>query len=132
MIGGLSDAPTEALRSLLDSASFANMQGGFKAKDIKVPGRQAIIRPGEWQDFDATSEEMAKGFYTPPYKEPSAAMFQLLGMLVESGQRFASTNENMVGDADNRGPVGTTVALIEHPVRPSMRTTRYRSSSAAR
>ena len=40
-------------------------------------------------------------------------MFQLLEGLVEAGRRFASTMDPQVGAGDNKGPVGTTVALIE-------------------
>lgn len=112
LIGGLADATTGSVRALLDSAAFANMQGGFKSKDAKMAG-DVVITPGVWKDVDMTAEELAKSFYTPPFKEPSVAMFQLLGLLVEAGQSFTSTTENMVGDAKNNGPVGTTVALIE-------------------
>lgn len=113
MIGGLAKAATGALRALLDSAQFANMQGGFKSKDAKTAGGTKIISPGEWVDTDMTSEELSKAFFPIPYDEPSVVLFQLLGFLVDAAQRFANTTEAMVGDADNTGPVGTTVALIE-------------------
>lgn len=113
MIGGLAEAATGAVRALLDSAAFATLQGGFKSSDAAVKGGDMELSPGEWKDIDLTAEELDKAFKTIPWKEPSPAMFQLLGMLTESGQRFASTTESMVGDASNNGPVGTTVALIE-------------------
>jgi len=50
--------------------------------------------------------------FTPPFKEPSPALFQLLGSLVEAGQRFCGTTDAAVGDGNNTGPVGTTIALI--------------------
>ena len=113
MIGGISRAATGALRALLDSAQFANLQGGYKSRDAKVPQGDTTLRPGEWKDTDMTTEDLSKSFFKIPYGEPSHVLFQLLGFLVEAGERFASTTEAMVGDADNRGPVGTTVALIE-------------------
>jgi hypothetical protein len=113
MIGGLAKAATGALRALLDSAQFANMQGGFKSKDAKTSSGQKVIPPGTWEDTDMTSEELSKAFFPIPYQEPSLVLFNLLGFLVDAGQRFANTTEAMVGDADNTGPVGTTVALIE-------------------
>lgn len=113
MIGGLAKAATGALRALLDSAQFANMQGGFKSKDAKTAGGQKVIPPGTWEDTDMTSEELSKAFFPIPYQEPSIVLYQLLGFLVDAGTRFANTTEAMVGDASNTGPVGTTVALIE-------------------
>ena len=48
-----------------------------------------------------------------PYKEPSATLAQLLGLLVESGQRFAAVMDQQTGDSNSSAPVGTTVALLE-------------------
>jgi len=112
MIGGLGKAATGALRALLDSAAFANMQGGFKLKG-RVSGGDMDISPGEFIDLDATVDDVNKAIMPLPFKEPSAALFSLLGMIVEAGQRFASTADLNVGDANPNAPVGTTVALIE-------------------
>ena len=112
-IGSLAEAATGALRALLDAAAFSTLQGGFKSKDARLPAGAMHLEPGVWKDLDLTAEELNKAFYTPPFKEPSPAVYQLLALLVQSGQRFASTTEAMVGDADNKAPVGTTVALIE-------------------
>ncbi len=114
MIGGLAEAGTDALRALLDSATWANLQGGFKAKDSGAKGGELHMKPGVWQDIDMDSEELGKAFHTPPFKEPSEALFKLLDFLTTQAQRFASTTDMMVGDSQAKGaPVGTTVALIE-------------------
>lgn len=113
LIGGLAEAGTDALRALLDSATWANLQGGFKAKDAATKGGELHLEPGVWKDVDMTAEELGKAFHTPPFHEPSPALFQLLGLLIEQGRRFAGTTELMVGEGDAKAPVGTTVALIE-------------------
>lgn len=112
LIGSLGKAASGALRAVLDGSMTASLQGGFKGRDARIAG-DFIFQPGVWQDVDMTSEELAKSFYTPPFKEPSPALFQTLNLIIEGIQRFASTTEAMVGDASNNGPVGTTVALIE-------------------
>ena len=111
-IGNLGEAATEILRILLDSGAFATLQGGFKSKDAKLPG-DVVLEPGVWQDCEMTAEELARSFYTPPFKEPSQVLISLLGTITELGQRFAATTETMVGDAATTGPVGTMVAQIE-------------------
>ncbi len=113
VIGGLQDAATGALRAALDGASAANFQGGFKSKDVSIKGGEIVLEHGKWKDVDATAEELSKAFYTPPFKEPSTGLFQVLGIITEAGQRFASTTEAMVGEGANNVPVGTTVARIE-------------------
>lgn len=113
LIGSLSEAATGTLRALLDAAAFATAQGGFKAKDAGVEGGEIGITPGVWKDIDLTSDELNKAFFTPPFKEPSAALFQVLQFLTELIRRFAGTVDVNMGEGNNTGPVGTTVALIE-------------------
>jgi hypothetical protein len=48
-----------------------------------------------------------------PYKEPSGTLAQLLGVVVDSGRRFAQVTDTKVADVNSNAPVGTTVALIE-------------------
>lgn len=114
LIGGLAAAATGSLRALLDSAAFANLQGGFRTRDSRINknGDQPIA-PGEWREVDASAEELAKSFFKLPYDEPSPTLFQLLGYLDERGQKFVGTTDVMTGDANPNAPVGTTVALIE-------------------
>ena len=112
MIGGLGKAATGALRALLDSAAFANMQGGFKLKG-RVSGGDIDVNPGEFVDLDATTDDVNKAIMPLPFKEPSSTLFNLLGLIVQSGQRFAATADLNVGDVNPNAPVGSTVALIE-------------------
>lgn len=112
MIGGLGKAATGALRALLDSAAFANMQGGFKLKG-RVSGGEIDVNPGEFVDLDATVDDVNKAVMPLPFKEPSGTLFQLMGFVVQAGQRFASTADMNVGDVNPNAPVGSTVALIE-------------------
>lgn len=112
IIGSLAKAVSGAIRALLDSASIANLQGGFRSRDLKISGELRLV-PGMWQPVDASIEDLSKGFFNLPVKEPSTALATLTASLIDEGRRFATITENMVGDADNRGPVGTTLALIE-------------------
>ena len=112
LIGGLGKAATGSLRALLDSAAFANMQGGFKLRG-RVTGGEVQVNPGEFVDLDATVDDVNKAIMPLPFKEPSGSLFNLLGFIVDAGQRFASTADLNVGDVNPNAPVGSTVALIE-------------------
>ena len=117
VIGSLGQAASGAVNALLDAALAANFQGGFVTKEAKISG-EFRLEHGVWQQCDSSGEDLAKSFYTPPFKEPSPALFQLLEGLVEAGQRYAGTTDSAVGDGNNTGPVGTTVALIEQAQKP--------------
>lgn len=112
-IGGLGEAATGSLRALLDSAAAATFQGGFRTKEGGKTSGPVELEWGKWKDVDSTAEDLSKSFVTPPFKEPSAALFQVLGLIVEAGHRFGSTTEAMVGEGVGNTPVGTTVARIE-------------------
>jgi hypothetical protein len=94
-------------------AAFAGLQGGFMSDDAQLPEGENHIEPGVYKRTKMTAEELARAFYTPPFKDPPEAMYRIFEVLIEAGRRFASTTEEMVGDASNTGPVGTTIALIE-------------------
>jgi hypothetical protein len=48
-----------------------------------------------------------------PFKEPSATLLQLMGIVVNAGQRFAAIADMQVGDGNQQAAVGTTIALLE-------------------
>jgi len=112
-IGGLGKAATDSLRALMDAAAFANFRGGFTTSDLKLKGKALKLKFGQWQEVNMSPEEIAKGFYTPDFKEPSPAIVKVLELVVMAGQRFASTTEAMTGEGNQNIPVGTTVARIE-------------------
>jgi len=115
VIGSLTEAATGSLRALLDSAQFANLQGGFRAADAKFKevGEDGVVSPGEWIPVEMGADDLRKVFFPMPYKEPSETLIKLLGLLDEMGRRIASTAELLVGEANNAAPVGSTMALIE-------------------
>lgn len=86
LIGSLGAAASGALRLLLDGSLSSSISGGFRTREARVAG-EVRFRPGEWVDVDLTAEELAKGFYTPPFKEPTPALFNTLKLLVEGIQR---------------------------------------------
>lgn len=118
LIGSLQLSISGGVNALLDSAFMANFQGGFKTKDAKAAG-EVRLEAGVWKDIDASYEDLAKSFFTPPFREPSNALGNLVAMLVEAGRRFAGTMDINVGDQSSQNaPVGTTIALIEQANKP--------------
>jgi hypothetical protein len=113
MIGGLSRTATQALRQLLDAGTLSNLPSGFKMRGIRVRDDAQPIQPGEFRDVDAPGGNLRDAFMPLPFKEPSATLLQLMGIVVEAGQRFASIADMQVGDGNQQAAVGTTMALLE-------------------
>jgi hypothetical protein len=113
MIGGLSRTATTALRQLLDAGTLANLPAGFKQRGVRVRDEASPIQPGEFKDVDAPGGNLRDAFFPLPYKEPSPTLLQLLGVVVQAGQRFAAIADMQVGDTKQNAAVGTTIALLE-------------------
>jgi len=113
MIGGLSRTATAALRQLLDAGTLSNLPAGFKQRGVRVRDDAVAIQPGEFKDVDTPGGNLKDAFVFLPYKEPSQTLLQLMGIVVEAGQRFASIADMQVGDGNQQAAVGTTVALLE-------------------
>ena len=113
MIGGLSKASTSILRQLIDAGTLANLPAGFKTRGIRIRDEDTPIQPGEFRDVDAPGGSLRESIQPLPFKEPSNTLLSLLGLLVDSGQKFASIAEINVGTGNPQAPVGTTLALLE-------------------
>ena len=113
MIGGLSRTATAALRQLLDAGTLSNLPAGFKQRGVRVRDEAAPIQPGEFKDVDAPGGSLRDAFFPLPYKEPSQTLLNLLGIVVQAGQRFAAIADMQVGDGNQQAAVGTTIALLE-------------------
>jgi hypothetical protein len=114
MIGGLTKSATSILRQLIDAGTLSNLPAGFKARGMRVQGEDEPLRPGEFRDVDVPGGTIRDALLPLPYKEPSGVLAQLLGVLVDSGRRFASIADMQVGDIGSQQlPVGTTVAMLE-------------------
>ena len=117
MIGGLSKSATSILRQLIDAGTLSNLPAGFKARGIRIRNDDQPLQPGEFRDMDAPGGSLRDAFVPLPFKEPSQTLLSLLGILVDSGRRFASIADIQVGDANQNAPVGTTIALLERGTR---------------
>ena len=114
MIGGITKSVTAILRQLIDAGTLANLPAGFKARGMRIQGENDPLQPGEWRDVDVAGSTLRDALMPLPYKEPSSVLAQLLGVLVDSGRRFASITDMQIGDLGNKEvPVGTTVAMLE-------------------
>ena len=112
-IGGLSRTATAALRQLIDAGTLSNLPAGFKARGMRIRDDSEPLQPGEFRDVDAPGGAIRDNLIPLPFKGPDQTLFQLLGFVVDAGQRFATITDLKVGDGNQNAPVGTTVAMLE-------------------
>lgn len=112
LLGNLAATINAGIRSLVDSGQFANLQGGFKLKGIRITNNDPIA-PGTWKEIEAAGMDLTKALYPLPYKEPSQTLLKMVTDLIGAGQKFADSTEAVIADSTNYGPVGTTLALLD-------------------
>jgi len=116
LLGNIQESATTALRSLADSGQFANLQGGFKQRGLKMgddDGAQAIGF-GEWVEIEAFGDDLRKNLYPLPYKEPSATLLALMKEMSTMGTQLGAVVDldmNQVGTKE--APVGTVSQMLE-------------------
>jgi len=113
MIGGLSQAATQSLRQLIDAGTLKNLPAGFKSRGIRVRDDDQPIQPGEFRDVDAPGGNIRDQFFNLPFTEPSPTLYNLMGFVVQAGQKFAAITDSGVGNDTQNRAVGTTMALME-------------------
>ena len=112
-IGGLSRTATAALRQLIDAGTLSNLPAGFKARGLRIRDDEDPLQPGEFRDVDAPGGAIRDSLMPLPFKGPDGTLFNLLGFVVQAGQRFATITDMKVGDGNQQAAGGTTLALLE-------------------
>lgn len=115
LLGSLNQAANTLLNQLTDAGTLSTLQSGFLAKGLRL-GKSGNynFQPGEWKPVNNTLDDLKKGIFPLPVREPSPVLFQLLGMLVQSGKEMASIAEIFTGKMPGQNtPASTTMATIE-------------------
>lgn len=103
------------LNQTIDCGTNYNRQSGFLGRGLKLGRGQSIqLKSGEWKPVDATGDDLRKNVFPMPVREPSSVLFQLLGLLIESGKELAGMTEILAGNSPGANvPAESVLALIE-------------------
>lgn len=114
ILGNVQLVMTALLRSLVDSGTFANLQGGLKVKGPRITGPTEAFQMGEFRDVEVPPGQSIRDIILPhQFKEPSPVVQALLQYLDQRGGEFANATDQILQGSSNYGPVGTTMALLE-------------------
>lgn len=114
LLGPINESVNTIVNQLIDAGTLANQQSGFLSRGMKLRGGATRFRPGEWKIVNTTGDDLRKSVFPLPVRDPSATLFQLLGMLINSGERVSSISDIMVGENPGQNqPATTTMAVLE-------------------
>jgi len=114
LLGPINESINTLINQLLDAGSMSNLQGGFLGKGVRFQGGAMRFKPGEWKPVEVTGGILRDNIFPLPVKDPSAVLFQLLGLLNDTGMKLASVSDTMAGETPSQNtPATTTLAVIE-------------------
>lgn len=114
LLSPLNEAINTIINQLLDAGTLANTGGGFIGSGLRLKGGTLRFSPGEYKEVDVPGGTAKENIVPLTFPEPSAVLFQMLGLMIDSGKEVASVKDVLTGDAKaaNASPT-TTIALIE-------------------
>lgn len=114
LLNPLSETINTTINQLMDAGKLANLQGGFIGSGVSIKSGRQSFAPGEWKKAETPGGNLRDNIVPLPTKEPSAVLFNLLGMLIDAAKDVTATQDILGGDTGKGSlPVGTVTALVE-------------------
>lgn len=110
----INTAVNSTINQLMDAGHMQNTGGGFIGKGLRMKAGSMSFRPNEWKTVNTIGDDIRRSIVPLPTAQPSPVLFQLLGLLIESGKEISSVKDVLTGEGQgaNASPT-TTLALIE-------------------
>ena len=113
LLGSTNETINSTLNQLMDAGHQANLQGGLISSVLGIKEKSIKIKRGEFRVVN-TSGPINQAVMPIDFPEPSAVLFNLLGLLIDMGKEVAAVKDVLTGEGQgkNASPT-TTMALIE-------------------
>lgn len=110
----LNEAINGSLNQMFDAGHLQNAGGGFISDQLGIPSGQTLFSVGRYTRVTTKGQSIRDSVLPLPFQGPSAVLFQLLGVLISAGEKLASIQSILTGDASiANAPPTTVLALIE-------------------
>lgn len=110
----LNETTNTLINQLLDGGTMANRAGGFISKGIRMKGGESSFSPFEWKFVNTTGDDLRKGIFPLPVREPSQVLFSLLGTIVSTGEKMVAVTDMLMGENPGQNqPATTSMAVLE-------------------
>jgi chaperonin GroES len=110
----INEAVNTTLNMMLDAGHLQVVGGGFVGKGLSMNTGAVRFQPGEWKTVNTTGQSVRESMVPLPAPGPSDILFQLLGLLIESGKEVASIKDVLTGEQlPANTPATTMLAMVE-------------------
>jgi len=112
LLGPINSTIDSAINQLLDAGTLSNMPSGFLGRGIRLKGGNYRFSPGEWKFVNTSGADIIKNIVPLPINAPDSTMFNLLGLMINAGERLSSTVDSMVGENPGQNQKATTTMAV--------------------
>ena len=114
LLGPINDSVNTAINQLFDAGTMATTGGGFLGRGIRLKGGKLSFAPNEWKKVEQTGDDLRRNIVPLPVRDPSQVLFQLLGLLIQYGERIGSVSDMMAGESPGQNqPATTSMAVLD-------------------
>jgi len=114
LLGPVNESINTILNQLVDAGTMQVTAGGFLGRGAKLKSGDNSFRPFEWKRMDATGDDIRKSIFPLPTNEPSQVLFQLLGLLIDYGERIGMATDPLVGvNPGQNTPAETSRSMVQ-------------------
>lgn len=114
LLGPLNESVNTIVNQLIDAGTMAVAAGGFIARGVKIRGGSISFQPFGWQRVETTGDDLKKGIFPLPVREPSNVLFQLLQLLINYTQRISGSTDTMTGENPGQNtPASNMNTMVE-------------------
>lgn len=110
----VSSAISSIMNQIIDAGTLQNAGGGFIGKEFRMKAGEMRMSPGVYKQTTFAGDDIRKAIVPMQHPGPSAVLFDMLGFLVDLGDKVANTPDVVTGDTGQTAQTATTtLALIE-------------------
>ena len=114
LLGPINETVNTNINQLIDAGTMATTGGGFLGRGIRIKGGKLSFAPNEWKKVEQTGDDLRKHIIPLPVREPSGVLFNLLGLLIQYGERISSVTDMMAGENPGQNqPATTSMAVLD-------------------
>lgn len=114
LLGPVNAAVNTLINQQLDAGTMQVTAGGFLGRGVKLKGGRNTFDPFEWKPVDSAGDDLRKNIVPLPVNAPSTVLFQLLGVLIQYGEKISGATDIMTGVSPGQNtPAETSRNTIE-------------------
>jgi len=108
LLGPVNEAVSTLINQLIDAGTMQTTAGGWMARGARMKAGKTSFDPFEWKHVDSTGDDLRKSIMPLPVNAPSDVLFQLLGVLIQYGEKISSATDIMTGVSPGQNTPATT------------------------